>query len=220
MKRAIKLATASLTVLAVLTLGWPVGPAEEREISKAGQIFEAVKDGVVTVIAGGGHGSGFLMDDRGLILTNSHVVRESGENLKVRFGPGQIVAAKLLQNDRDADVAVILVNLKNIQHPVVLQPFTPPEGEPLVMVGEKVLTVGSPIQWEMYEKNMTEGVVGKFDREIISHDASVNGGNSGGPLFNFDGQVIGLNTFARSDRGPAITGTVAITKALPALEKA
>lgn len=211
---------ASLTVCAIVALGCPVGPAYGREISKAGQIFESVKDGVVTVIGGGGHGSGFLMDERGLILTNSHVVRESGGNLKVRFGPGQIVAAKLLQNDRDADVAVVWVNLKNITHPVVLKPFTPPAGEPLVLVGEKVMTVGSPISWEVYEKNMTEGIVGKFDRDVISHDASINGGNSGGPLFNYDGEVIGLNTFGASANGPAISGTVAITKALPVLEKA
>ena len=193
-----------------------------REISKAGQIFQEVKDGVVTIVRAG-HGSGFLVDDSGLILTNSHVVNDAGNELRVRFGPDQVIWGKVVENDRDADVAVIWVNLKNISQYKVLKPFVPPEGEKLVLVGEKVLVIGSPLEWEVLEKTLSEGVAGKFENDVISYDAVTNPGNSGGPLMNFDGQVIGLHTFASATPNGQISGVknaVAITKALPLIASA
>lgn len=191
-----------------------------REVSKAGQVFQDVKDGIVTIFVSYTHGSGSLVDPSGLILTNSHVVKENAEHLRVKFGPGKILAAKILENDRENDLAVIWVNMDNLNNYKVLQPFNPPVGEDLVVVGEEVIAVGSPIQRETLEKTMTTGIVGKFESNVIRHDASINGGNSGGPLINYDGQVVGVNTFVESDRGPAIAGAVPISKALPLIEAA
>lgn len=195
-------------------------PVQSREISKTALVFNKVKNGIVTVISGG-HGSGFLIDESGLILTNSHVVNESNNDLRIRFDQNQVIEGKVIVNDRISDIAIILVNLKNIKEYTVLKPFSPPANEPLVMAGEEVIAVGSPIQWEILEKTVTQGIVGKFENDVIMHSASINHGNSGGPLINFDGEVVGINTF-----GPAVEdntglgGAISINKALPVIEAA
>lgn len=217
------------TVLMIFILGTacPISvlftlTAEGRELSKSAQVYQQVKNGVVTLMASG-HGSGFLAwkdeaGENGLIVTNSHVVNETGGHLRVRFGREQVVYGQVVANDRDADVAVVWVNLKNIHSPVAISMFTPPEGEPLVMIGEKVIAIGSPIEWETHEKIMTLGVVGKFEADMIRHDASINKGNSGGPLLNYDGQVVGINTLIYSASGPAIASAVSVEKIRSALD--
>ncbi|OGI03082.1 MAG: hypothetical protein A2104_06355 [Candidatus Melainabacteria bacterium GWF2_32_7] len=192
---------------------------QARELSKAGQIFEHVKNGVVTVL-GSGHGSGFLMDKSGLIVTNSHVISQSGDDIQIRFGANQVIEGKVIENDNNADIAIILVNLKNIKDYTVLKPFIPTINEPLVLIGEQILAVGSPIEWETLEKTLTSGVVGKYEGNLIYHDASINQGNSGGPLFNYDGDVVGVNTFVESAAGQAIGGSVSINKVMPIFERA
>ena len=186
-----------------------------RELSKAAGIFQKAEKAVVTVISGG-HGSGFLVDEAGLVLTNSHVVT-GNKYLTVRFGQNQTVEAKVLVNDRENDIAVLWVSLENIQSYEILKLS---EAEPLVMIGEKVIAIGSPVQWETMEKTMTLGVVGKKSEKVISHDASLNGGNSGGPLLNYDGEVVGINTFVVSSKGPAIGNAVTIDLARASLTEA
>ncbi|MBK8191385.1 MAG: trypsin-like peptidase domain-containing protein [Vampirovibrionales bacterium] len=195
-------------------------PLPARELSKAGQIFQQVKDGIVTVFSSSGHGSGVIIDASGLILTNSHVVKENAGNLRVKITPGVILEAKLLENDRANDLAILWVNLEKAGKATVLPIFTPPPGEDLVLVGEEIIAVGSPIQRETLEKTLTTGVVGKFEGEVIRHDASINGGNSGGPLLNYDGQIVGINTFVQAANGPPLAGAVPITKAILLLSKA
>ncbi len=191
-----------------------------REISKSGEIYQQVKDGVVTVVLGGRHGSGFLIDGAGLIVTNSHVVRHSDGNVRVRFGANQVVKGNVIINDVNSDVAIILVNLKNIKKYKVLELFIPPADEPLVITGEKVLAIGSPMDWAVLEKTLTTGVVSKYQSNVIYHDTALNGGNSGGPLFNYDGKVIGINTFVGSDRGQALAGSVSINKSFSLISRA
>lgn len=67
--------------------------ADAREMSKAGEVFQKVQAGVVTVFTGSGHGSGFLADESGLVVTNSHVVNDNAGHLRVKFGRDQIVEA-------------------------------------------------------------------------------------------------------------------------------
>jgi S1-C subfamily serine protease len=191
-----------------------------REMSKAGQIFNEVNNGVVTVMSTG-HGSGFLVDPTGLIITNYHVVKEHTDDIRVRFGQKEILPAKVVECDPENDVAVLWVNLKDIKNYTVLKIFNPPDNEPLVMIGEKVIAIGSPIKWETYEKTMTEGIVGKFDNKIIMHDASINHGNSGGPLINFGGYVVGINTFGlETTDNNGLGGSIAITKSIPLIGQA
>lgn len=208
------------TLLAVLLLSAPQlsqsSPA--REFSKAGKVFQEAKNGIVTVFSSVGHGSGFLADDSGLVVTNSHVVREASDHLRVKFGPKQIVEGKVIVNDRENDVAVLWVNLKNIDAATPLKMFNP-EKEDLVVAGEKIIVVGTPLIRETLAQSMTEGVVSKFDGKNIYHDANTTGGNSGGPILNFDGQVVGIHTFGfKSVRGPG--GAVPITLAIPSIQRA
>ncbi|MDX2085796.1 MAG: serine protease [Candidatus Melainabacteria bacterium] len=214
--------TKQLLVLLTLLI-WTsvlIPPGLTREISQSGVVFNQVKNGVVTIISAG-HGSGFLVDPAGLIVTNSHVINENNDNLRVRFGEHQVVKALVVANDRIHDVAVLYVNLKNITSWTILPIFQPEKPEELVLIGEKVLAIGSPIEWETLEKTLTEGVAGKYENGIIHHDARINPGNSGGPLLNYDGQVIGINTFKRLDgQGDGVQGAVSIEKALPLIQEA
>ena len=192
-----------------------------REISKAGVIFNNLNRGIVIVYSSVGHRSGFLVDKSGLVLTNYHVVREQGDDLKVRFGKGEVLQAKVVSIDPVNDVAVIWVNLDKIQNYTVLPLFNPPSSEPLVYVGESVIAIGSPLNWEDYEKTLTQGVVGKFENGVIMHDASVNHGNSGGPLVNFGGYVVGINSFVPSNEdNNGLSGAIAINRAFPTFDKA
>ncbi len=194
--------------------------AESRELSKAGLVYDQVKDGVVTVFTSTGHGSGCLMDESGLVVTNSHVVNETSDHLRVKFGPKEIVKGVVVVNDREHDIAIVRVNLKNVKAPITLRPFIPTD-EKLVLVGEQVIAIGSPLDRINLEKTMTLGVVGKFQNDVIYHDARINHGNSGGPLLNFDGQVVGINSFAPPDPGlVGPSGAVPISLALPNLKAA
>lgn len=190
-----------------------------REISKAGNVFNKVKDGVATIVSTG-NGSGFLVDPKGLILTNYHVVKTVEDSeLRIRFGQDQIVSGKIIVKDPRNDVAVIWANLQNIKNYKILKLAYPKPGSPLVLMGEKVLAIGSPLEWETLEKTLTQGVVSKCDESVIMHDANIDGGNSGGPLLNFGGEVVGINTFhPAGSRG--LSGSVAISRAYKALNEA
>lgn len=189
--------------------------ASARELSPAATVFQNAKDSLVTVI-GGGHGSGFLISNGGLILTNSHVVSGSSF-ISVRFDEDHTVDADLLVNDLKSDIAILRVNLENIEKYQVIHLS---KNDPLVVVGEKVIALGTPINFETNERTMTLGVVGKYMDGVIHHDANINGGNSGGPLINYDGEVVGINTFTISDHGSGLAGAVAISKAYPSLKEA
>jgi hypothetical protein len=190
-------------------------PVSAREFSKSGSVFTDVKDGVVTVFSSTGHGSGFLVDDGGLIITNSHVVKENTGHLRVKFKQNQVVEAVVVENDRDNDIAVLAVNLKNIDSKKVLKMFIP-EGEAIALPGEKVLAIGCPADRYRAEQTLSEGVVGKLKDNLIFHDAAIEPGSSGGPLVNFDGQVIGINTFSKK----GLLGAISIAAAKPLVDSA
>ncbi|MBP7862620.1 trypsin-like peptidase domain-containing protein [bacterium] len=212
-----KLASISIAI-AMLLCQWGATPtAFGREISKAGEIFQNAKDGVVTVFSSTGWGSGFLADSSGLIVTNSHVVNEQSGHLRVKFRQNEVLEALILENDRENDIAILAVNLKNIGIYKSL-PFFKPNGEELVVIGEKVIAIGSPIDRVNLHRMMTEGVVGKCDSQMIFHDAQINKGNSGGPLLNYDGEVIGINTIKVKGVDPG--GAVPISLTIKLIEAA
>lgn len=187
----------------------------ERQISDEAKIYEICKSGVVTVEGDRGQGSGFIVDPSGLIVTNQHVVA-GGVWTAVRFDRGIRVPAEIVAQDRDADVAVIRVN------PAAYKDFTvlplADTSQPLAVVGEKVLAIGSPLH---QEKVLTIGIVSKVEEDYLVSDININHGNSGGPLINMAGNVIGITTFLDSTtNGPGISGIISITKALPVIAKA
>ena len=180
--------------------------------------FKKYRDSVVTVWAevGAGHGTGFIADASGLVITNQHVVTTS-QFIAVQFDETRMLPAKLLTSDPIKDVAVLWVDFSKI-----------PEAQPVPLLkdgdlpaeeGEKVFTIGSPLH---QSKVITTGIVSKVEAKVIISDININHGNSGGPLFNSRGKVIGITAFGDVSRqgGPGISGIIRIEQALPLLAEA
>ena len=146
-------------------------------------------------------GSGFVWDTAGRIVTNSHVVRGSGNmmgDIIVSFSDGWEMEAKLIAHDIYSDLAVLEVDYpKNYE----INPLKIGESSK-VKVGQTALAIGNPFGENF---TLTKGIISAIGRarsdletnfqigSVIQHDASINPGNSGGPLFNQDGEVIGVN---------------------------
>ncbi len=145
-----------------------------------------------------GQGSGFIVSADGLILTNAHVVRDARE-VTVKLTDRREFAAKVLGSDPRTDVAVLRIDAKNL-------PVVPIGSARDLKVGEWVLAIGSPFG---FENSVSAGVVSAKGRSLpddslvpfIQTDVAVNPGNSGGPLFNTRGEVIGINSQIFSHTG-------------------
>lgn len=143
------------------------------------------KDGVATVFAGGGHGSGFAISEN-LILTNHHVVGESGK-VVVKIGAGFEVTGEVIAYNSAQDVAVVKLAASLPRH-FRLQRNLP-------TVGADVFAVGSPVS-EQLQASVTKGVVSGIRQDngktFIQSDVNVLSGSSGGPLLNSDGEAVGI----------------------------
>lgn len=160
-----------------------------------------------------GTGSGFMVDDRGYILTNNHVV-ENADSLEVTLADKSKVPAKLIGRDPNNDLAVIRVSLPREK----LTPLRLGDSAQL-QVGQMAIAIGNPFG---LDRTITRGVVsalgrslkadtGRQIRNVIQTDAAINPGNSGGPLLNSRGEVIGINTAIFTPSG----GSVGIGFAIP-----
>ncbi|MBZ5502983.1 MAG: S1C family serine protease [Acidobacteriia bacterium] len=178
--------------------------------------FKRLKNAVVTVRSESGHGTGFFVDGKGLILTNEHVVGNS-EYLAVQFDRTHKIAAKLIASDPQKDVALLLVNMAALPNASPAPLYRAGAGRTPVQEGERVFTIGSPLS---LDKILTTGIVSKVEAHTLMSDININPGNSGGPLFNGAGQVIGLTTFGtRGDGGPGVSGIVRIEEAFALLDQ-
>ncbi|MBI3525298.1 MAG: DegQ family serine endoprotease [Betaproteobacteria bacterium] len=138
-----------------------------------------------------GQGSGFIVSSDGVILTNAHVI-DGAQEVTVKLTDRRELKAKVLGVDRQTDVAVLKIDATNL--PIVH--FGDPNA---TRVGEPVLAIGSPFG---FENSATSGIVSAKSRSLpdgtyvpfIQTDVAVNPGNSGGPLFNTRGEVIGINS--------------------------
>lgn len=145
-----------------------------------------------------GEGSGFIVSPDGVILTNAHVVRGADE-VTVKLTDRREYKAKVLGQDDKTDIAVIKINAGNL-------PTVPLGSAKALNVGEWVLAIGSPFG---FENSVTAGVVSAKGRSLpdegmvpfIQTDVAVNPGNSGGPLLNTRGQVVGINSQIYSRTG-------------------
>jgi len=156
-----------------------------------------------------GEGSGFIVSADGYILTNAHVVADA-DDVTVRMTDRREYPAKVIGIDRRSDVAVLKIEGKNL--PVVKL------GDPSKLrPGEWVLAIGSPFS---FENSVTAGIVSATARsmpsedglvQFIQTDVAVNPGNSGGPLFNLNGEVVGINSQIYSRSG----GYMGISFAIP-----
>lgn len=155
-------------------------------------------------------GSGFVIDASGIVITNNHVIAEADEII-VNFADGTKLKAELLGRDEKVDLAVLRVKPKA---PLKAVNFGDSDK---TRVGEWVIAIGNPFG---LGGSVTVGVVSARNRNIesslyddfIQTDAAINRGNSGGPLFNLQGEVIGINTAIFSQTG----GSIGIGFAIPA----
>lgn len=194
-----------------------VAATPRRRISEEGELFKTLKNGVVSVEGELGTGTGFIIDPKGLILTNQHVIARSNE-IRVRFDNKTAVRARLLAEDPDRDIAVLQANLEVCTDCRVLAIASEKPGEPVVVEGERVFAIGSPLY---QDKILTSGIVSKVEERALISDVNVNPGNSGGPLFNSLGEVVGLTTFGvKAEGGPGIAGIVRIEQAAELVAKA
>jgi S1-C subfamily serine protease len=178
--------------------------------------FNRLKTSVVTVWSEFGHGTGFIIDKEGLILTNQHVVGPS-EYIAVQFDQKRKVRAVLLAASAEKDVAVLWANLENLPEATVAVIAKTDAEEPAVTEGERVFTIGSPLN---QKKIITTGIASKIEDKAIISDININHGNSGGALFNSIGEVVGITTFKDLDAGGGIAGVVRIEQAYPVIEEA
>jgi serine protease Do len=155
-------------------------------------------------------GSGFIIDASGIVVTNNHVIADASE-VTVILTDGQKLKAEIIGKDQKVDVAVLRVKPEK---PLKAVKFGDSDK---ARVGDWVLAVGNPFG---LGGSVTAGIVSARNRNIdsgpydnyIQTDASINKGNSGGPLFNMDGEVVGINTAILSPSG----GSVGIGFATPA----
>jgi S1-C subfamily serine protease len=182
-------------------------------------IYRSQSPGVVTVISvfrggrsGRGLGSGFVVDGQGEIATNAHVVTEGNgrasrraDEVYVQFADGNEVSARIVGTDPDYDVAL----LKVAPDPGVKLHPLPLGNSSRLVVGEPVAAIGSPFG---ERQSLSVGVVSAVDRTIesltrfqipgaIQTDAAINRGNSGGPLLDARGRVVGINSQIRTASG-------------------
>nr|WP_244540178.1 Do family serine endopeptidase [Kaistia soli] len=156
-------------------------------------------------------GSGFVVDASGIIITNNHVIEDADE-IVANFSDGSKLTATLLGKDEKTDIAVLQVK-PNAQKPLKALRFGDSDK---MRVGDWVMAIGNPFG---LGGTVTIGIVSARNRDInsgpydnfIQTDAAINRGNSGGPLFNMDGEVIGINTAIISPSG----GSIGIGFAIP-----
>jgi putative serine protease PepD len=232
--RAISLRTAILIALVVGVVGGAFGAsssgslfgrsvnlvkttsAVERPAGSVAEIAQRVLPSVVSIEAqsgrGGSTGSGFIIDSRGYILTNNHVIASSamsGGDIRVRLNDGFSYDAKVIGRDSSYDLAVIKIVAPNLK---ALQFGDSDE----VAVGDSVIAIGSPLG---LSGTVTLGIISAKDRAVtaggddaesafinaLQTDAAINPGNSGGPLVNSTGAVIGVNS-AIASLGTSFSG--------------
>jgi putative serine protease PepD len=194
-------------------------PAAATSGGTVSDVYDRANDSVVEItvslgsggaesgVPGGGasqaQGSGFVFDKSGHVVTNAHVV-DGASSVEVRFANGKTYDATVVGADPSTDLAVIDVDAPSS----ALEPLTLADSSALE-VGQEVVAIGSPFG---LENTVTSGIVSALDRSMeapngytingaIQTDAAINHGNSGGPLLDLEGRVIGVNSQIESDSG-------------------
>ena len=152
-------------------------------------------------------GSGFIISADGYILTNNHMV-EDAKKVKIELADGRKFDAEIIGTDPESDIAVVKIEAENL-------PYLELANSDELEVGEWVLAIGNPLS---LSHTVTAGIVSAKGRSVglanfesfIQTDAAINRGNSGGPLLNLDGQVVGINTAI-----VGATGNIGIGFAIP-----
>ncbi len=193
----------------------PGAPDPAKSDNTLVAMYAQVIPGVVAINTGQALGSGFVFDSNGHIITNQHVIEGATGEIEVSFSSGYKTYGTVIGSDKDADVAVIQVDVPADQlHPLAIGDSSK------LQVGQTVIAIGNPFG---LNGTMTEGIVSGLGRsqfahaspdstgffstaDIIQTDAAINPGNSGGPLFNMSGEVVGVNQSIRTENVDQTTG--------------
>jgi putative serine protease PepD len=206
------LSTPTKTIVRQVTVSG-AQPAAAKSSLTVGEIYRRAYQGVVEITVSTtssdqfgsqqAQGSGWVYDANGDIITNQHVV-DGASSIKVKFWNGATYPAHVVGTDASTDVAVIKVDApSSVLHPLSVGTSSN------VSVGDPVVAIGSPFG---LSETVTSGIVSALHRQMtspnnftiddsIQTDAAINHGNSGGPLLNALGQVIGMNAQIESDSG-------------------
>ena len=186
------------TVSAELTRVAPPPTTERVAATRSiADVVRSIAPGLVQIVTPTGDGSGFVVSHDGLIVTNAHVV-DQYPSVSVRLVNGQSHTGRVLGRDETLDLAVIKVDSRQAWQPMTL-------GEAAdIDVGDEVIALGFPLGDELgRDYTVTTGIVSSLRThgsvERIQTDAALNPGNSGGPLVDRDGRVIGVNTSTATD---------------------
>ncbi|WP_246798105.1 S1C family serine protease [Alkalibacter rhizosphaerae] len=168
-----------------------------------------------------GVGSGVIVTKDGYILTNQHVVTDNPKSITVSLKDGRIVEGQKIWSDAALDLAVVKIDATNL-------PTANLGDSDKINVGELAVAIGNPLGLT-FERTVTSGIISALNRSImvgpssiaedlIQTDASINSGNSGGPLLNKRGEVIGINTY-KIDTGEGMGFAIPINIAKPIIDQ-
>lgn len=172
-----------------------------------------------------GVGTGIIVDENGYILTNSHVVGDgNAETIVVQLNDGREVSGSVLWNDKSIDLAIVKIEAENLTAAELGDSDD-------VKIGAYAAAIGNPLGMA-FERSITQGVISGLNRSItatdgqsqitmdglMQTDASINAGNSGGPLLNSAGQVIGINS-AKAQSGEGLGFAIPINTAKPIVDE-
>ncbi|MFP4457485.1 MAG: S1C family serine protease [Clostridia bacterium] len=186
------------------------------------QVAESVGPAVVGVVNRGmasdwfgnttmtelGSGSGFIIDPSGLIVTNEHVITNAKE-IYVNLSSGAQIEAEIVGVDEWSDIAVLQIDLQDLPENSRSLPYVTFGDSSKVRVGQTAIAIGNPLGLE-FARTVTAGIISAVDRvvnvedrqySLIQTDAAINAGNSGGPLLDIKGNVIGINQIKISSTG-------------------
>jgi putative serine protease PepD len=218
-------ATPPVTLAQAAPVAGPLSGDEQNNI----QVYKESSPAVVNIttvvltydfflnaVPAEGAGSGFLIDDQGHVVTNNHVISGARQVQVALANDKQRYKAEIVGTDERSDLAVLKINAGR------KLPFLRLGDSAAVQVGQKVLAIGNP--FGQFQNTLTVGVVSSLGRrvrepgggeldEVIQTDAAINRGNSGGPLLNSRGEVIGVNTLIIGETNLGIAFAIPSNKA-------
>ncbi|MGB3571019.1 MAG: trypsin-like peptidase domain-containing protein [Phormidesmis sp.] len=179
-------AVSPVELLSPQTLGEVQTAIAQSEEDTNVQVYQAASPAVVTIVTETGSGSGVIIDDDGLVITNAHVV-DGSETVRIILPDRREFQGRVVGYGADgADLAAVRVQANNLP--------TVEIATDSVQVGQRAFAIGNP--FGRFEGTFTTGIVSRIDTTngLIQTDAAINPGNSGGPLLNSRGELIGINT--------------------------
>jgi len=202
--------SAASVILGIALCGTPslAQVAAERVVYDYTAMYDTLNPSIVKVHADSGHGSGVLVDARGFFATNHHVVTNA-RYVAVEYADGRKVTADIVFLDARNDLAILKVHPTTVND-LKAVPLLPAEKDDTVRAGIPVVAFGSPLSQTFM---MTQGIVSKVEPGVLLGDFLIQPGNSGGPLVNLQGEVIGINTFGEG----GISGAVRVNRLRDAL---